>query len=265
MKIFDRRFLQYQMASLKHNKYKNKVLYPNIILFITALFYRDNIPILLLCLGAIGVLIGYGYFRFNSETNRNDEGFREIIEKKYYEYEKAASKKNADIGIVLQKIAFSVELDKMSPDDAIKQIQDIIKTKPDIKRFANNIILSLYSYKYKDKNKIPHEYIDYLDRIAKTEKNVNVLVDCIKTCISIEEYNRAFSLISKAEEELVKIKKIRKPAYNAIYRTTIVAVPYYKGLTYKHMGNKKKAKESLEEALKKCKSKKLSMIIMQEI
>ncbi|MFZ7133719.1 MAG: hypothetical protein ACOWWR_15330 [Eubacteriales bacterium] len=261
MKIFDRRFLQYQLAALKHNKYKNIVLYPNIIILITAIFFRENIPILLGCILAAAAFIGFGHYRFHKEANASDPRFDEVMQKKYVEFEKAAMKKGMQIGVPLQKILFAVELDKMNVDDAMDEIQNLIKLKPEAKRLTNHILFSLYAFKYKDKSKIPQEYLDYLDRTQKNESNINILVDCMKTCIFIEDYNRAISLGNKGEKELAKVKKIRKPAFNAIYRTNIIALPYYQGLAFKNIGNKKKAKIYFQQALKYCKAKKLQMVI----
>lgn len=262
MKIFDRKFLQYQLAALKHNKYKNFVLYPNIVLIVAALYFRENIPILLGCILIVAGLIGFGYYRFNGEANARDEVFEKLIKKKYKQFENAAKRNNAKTGIILQKIVFAVELDEMTVDEALEEIQKMISSKPETKKTTKHIILSLYSYKYKDKNKIPQEYIDYLDKVQKNESNINILVDCIKTCISIGDYNRAISIGVKGEKELDKVKKIRKPAFNAIYRTNIIALPYYQGIALKNIGNKKKAKEYLELALKNCKAKKLQAHII---
>ncbi|MPW24861.1 hypothetical protein GC105_03535 [Alkalibaculum sp. M08DMB] len=265
MKIFDRRFLKYQLAALKHNKYKNKILYPNIFLFAVAMFYRDNIPLLLLFIGVIVSLIGFGIYRFNNETSMSEDDFERILEKKYKEYESASSRKKPDEAVILQKIAFAAELNKISNDDAINDIQELITQKPEIKKFANNIIICLYANKFKDKSKIPGEYLDYLDRNVKSEVNVNLLSDCIKTCIIIGDYNKVLSIVNKALEELKKVKKIRKPAYNAIYRTMLVSLPFYQGEAYKSMGNKKKAKESYEQSLKNCKSKNFRYFILDSI
>lgn len=262
MKIFDRRFLQYQLAALKHNKYKNRVLYPNIFILVGAVYFRNNIPIMLVCILAAASLIGFGYYRFHREADASDKDFEILMKKKYDEYEKASHNKNAQTAIILQKIMFAVELDEMNADEAIEEILEIIKLKPEVKKITNHLLLSLYAHKYKeDKSKIPQEYLDYIDRAQKNESNINILVDCIKTCISMGEYGRAISLGDRGEKELAKVKKIRKPAFNAIYRTNIISLPYYQGTAYKNQGNKKKAKEYFDKALKNCKSKKLQMVI----
>lgn len=262
MKIFDRKFLQYQLASLKHNKYKNRILYPNIFLIAIAIYNRGNILVLLLFAAAIASLIGYGFYRFDRETSLSKEDFEKVMKKKYKEYKRDSKKINAGPGNILQKIAFEAELDMISTDEAIDQIEQLIKDKPEVKKYANNIILSLYAYKVKDKSKIPREYMDYLERTVKNEVNVNFLSDSIKTCIIIEDYDKVLSIVSRAEQELGKIKKIRKPAYNAIYRTMLVSLPFYKAEAYTALGNKKKAKESYEESLKNCKSKRFQNIII---
>lgn len=264
MKVFDRRFLKYQLAAIKHNKYKNSILYPNIVVFFIGIYNRSVIPVLLICAGLIIGSIYFGYYRFNKETGATDQEFEKVLKKKYKEYENSL-KRNDNPAIALQKIALAAELDYIIPDEGIEQVKKLSKKTPQLRKFATNILVCLYFLKYNDKAKVPKEYIDYMEKSVKEEKNVNYLSDSAKTYMIIGEYNKVINIADKMEDELDNIKKIRKPVYNAIYKTSIITAPFYKGESYKKLGNREKARDNFQKALEKCKSKTFKNVILEEI
>ncbi|NTW70865.1 MAG: hypothetical protein HGA49_01315 [Eubacteriaceae bacterium] len=264
MKIFDRKFLQYQLAALKHNKYKNSVLIPNVLVILAAVFLRENIFAVTLLLVIAAGVIAYGHLRFKKEANSDENSFDLALEKKFSETQKQMNKKG-NTGLTLQYYALGVELEKIDLDEAIAKITEAVKADPESKRYGYNFLLTMHILKSgKDYKKIPIEYIEYLDKVMKNEKNINVLTEATKNALLLGENAKALNLANKADEELKSVKKIKKPVFNAVYRTNIIMVPFYRGLAYKNMGSRKKAEDSFEEALKNCKSEKLRMIILNE-
>lgn len=262
-RVFDRTFLQYQLASLRHNKYKKNVFFPNILLLLAAVFFFDR-PIFATGFIALAAgVIAYGHFRFKKEANASEEKFDLFLEKRFREYDKQMKKKK-DTSFIVQRYAIGTEIGKVEVDEAIEKITQAMKEDPQSKRYIYNFLLSLYILKYgEDTKKIPGEYIEYLDKVYKTEQNINILTEAIKNAIWLKDYGKAIKLSEKAENELKSIKKIRNSAFNAIYRTTIISVPYYKGVAHKNTNNGKKARESFDNALKHCKADKLKMKILE--
>jgi tetratricopeptide (TPR) repeat protein len=262
-RVFDRTFLQYQLAALRHNKYKKNVFFPNILLLLAAVYFYDR-PIFAAGFVALAAgVIAYGHFRFRKEANASEEKFDLFLGKRFNDYDKQMKKKK-DTSFIVQRYAIGVEIGKVGVDEAIEKITEGMKEDPQSKRYVYNYLLSLHILKYGDETKkIPGEYIEYLDKAYKTEQNINILTEAIKNAIWLKDYSKAIKLSEKAETELKNIKKIRNPAFNAIYRTTIISVPYYKGVAHKNTNNGKKARESFDLALKNCKADKLKMKILE--
>ncbi|HCX65424.1 MAG TPA: hypothetical protein DHN33_09465 [Eubacteriaceae bacterium] len=263
MRVFDRDFLQYQLAALRHNQYKSRVLFPNLLLFLAAVYFYEQ-PLIALGFIVLGfAVIVFGHLRFRKHANDPDEQFEVYLEKKFAQYDKQMRRK-PNAAQVIQRHTMAVELQKMTAEEAIEKIKEWMKKDPASKRYAYHYLLRLHLLKDgNDKKQIPVEYVAHMEKAVKNEANVNLLVIAIQNAFTLKEYKTAQNLIRKAEEEMGRIRKIRKPAFNAVYKTNRIALSYYAGITYKANGNRQKAKEHFALAKKDCKSEKLRLKIIE--
>ncbi len=254
MRIFDRKFLQYQLAYGVWYNLKARFLFIVISLGVVT-FFTYNLTYLYL----IPLMFIYGYGRLIYLFNVSDEKFHKRMEKQYQYYQKKNYKAQGKYAFQLEKILFAVELDKLSVEDAINDIKELLATRPKMKKMANGVLLSIYLVGKKEGTikEVPSELIKHLDFVLENEENPNALLDYVRLAIKIGNNDLAIRLLERAEVKNQLYKKQRYPVLRSIYKTTEVAIPYYKSIALQNKKENDEAKTQLDLAIKTSKSKKL--------
>ena len=254
MRIFDRRFLQYQLAFSNWYNFKVRALFLTFILGIVTLSTRNLIYIAVV---PFIYLLGYGKLKYL--FNLSDEGFYKRMEKQLEFYRKKNEKSRGEYVFQMEKILFEVELKKLKVKKAIRNIEELLSVRPNMKRKANGILLSIYLVGKEEGSikEIPEEYIKHLDEMAEKEESPATLIDYTRAAIKLNNNQLAVKLANKAWEKNKLFKKQRHPIYRSIYNTILVAAPYYLSLALKNLGEEERAKKELEFAMRISRSKKL--------
>lgn len=261
MRIFDRKFMQYQLAYGIYYNLSSRFLFISMI-FTAISFFTENLLYLL----TIPFLYIYGYLRLQYLLNAKDAYYEKRMEKQYKFYEKKNLKAQGQVSYQLEKILFAVELDKISPEEAIEDVEAILEVRPKLKRVIKGILLSLYIIQWEEGKigEIPEDLIHNMNEVLKEEENPNALVDYVRMSIRLEEYDLAIQFIERAEEKKKIYKRQRLPVLKSIYKVLETSLPYYKAIAYFKIGEKEKAQEQLNKAVSKSKSKKLKEQERQE-
>ena len=254
MRIFDRRFLQYQLAYSTWYNFKVKAAFLTIILGIVT-FFTNN----LIYIYVVPLIYFYGYGRLLYLFNLKDEGFYKRMEKQLEFYRKKGDKAQGQYVFQLEKILFEVELEKLSVKEALKNIDELLSVRPKMKKQARGILLSIYLVGKEEGTieNIPEEYIKHLDGILENEENPNALLDYARIALKLNDNQLAIKLLAKAREKNALYRKQRHPVYRSIYNTLQVAIPYYLYLALNNIGEEERAKMELEFATRISKSRKL--------
>ncbi|MCR1899377.1 hypothetical protein NSA47_10315 [Irregularibacter muris] len=261
MRIFDRKFMQYQLAYGIWYNLSSRFLFVGMI-FAVISFFSDSILYLL----AIPMLYIYGYFRLQYLLNAKDSVYEKRMEKQYKFYERKNLKAQGQVTYQIEKLLFAVELGKIEAKQAIEDVKEILEIRPKLQRIIKGILLSLYLVaKEEDNTEIPQDLIDNLHEVLKEEENPNALVDHVRMALKLEKYDLAIKLIEKAEERKKIYKKQRIPVYRSMYKVLQVSLPYYKTIAYFKSGEKEKALDQLELTLRRAQSQKLRKEIKQEV
>lgn len=261
MRIFDRKFLQYQLAYGVWYNLKARFLFIAISLVVVT-FFTYNLTYLYL----VPLMYIYGYGRLIYLFNVSDEKFHKRMERQYEFYQKKNNKAQGKYAFQLEKILFAVELNKLSVKDAIEDIKELLSTRPKVEKMANGVLLSIYLVGKKEGNikEIPQELIKHLDFALENEENPNALLDYVRLALKLGNNDLAISLLERAEVKNQLYKKQRYPVLRSIYKTTEVATPYYKYIALYNKGEKEEAKTQLDLAINTSKSKKLKSDMQKE-
>lgn len=198
MRIFDRKFMQYQLAYGTWYNLYTRFLLPAMILAVIAFFAKN-----LLYLSFIVFLYGYAFFRLYQIFQMSDEKFNQKLEKQFQYYERQNEKGHGKYAFQLEKITFAVEMKKIGIKQAIDEIREIIRIYPKIARGARGILLNIYLVGKKEEtiDEIPKHLIDHLEREWEKEDSPNALLDYVRMALKLEKYSLALEILDKAEEE----------------------------------------------------------------
>lgn len=261
VRIFDRKFFQYQTAYTEWYNLNTRFIF--IILLLAAItFFTDD----LVYVFAIPLLYAYGFIRRMFLFNMSDEKFIKKIEKQYEDYLRKNEKAQGQYAFQLEKILFAVELEKFSVKKALSDVDALLATRPKMREQANGLLLSIYLVGKQEGviKKIPLEYIEHFDFIKNNEEDPNVLIDYVRLALKLGKNDLALTLLEKAEERKELYKKLTQPIQRSIYKTLQVTIPYYKAMAYFAEGKKQKGNEQLERAIKASKSNKLTRQLQEK-
>src|SRR5690554_6951468 len=225
MRIFDRKFLQYQLAyGVWFNKKTRYIFLAMLLVVIT--FFTNNLTYLYL----IPLMYIYGYGRLIYLFNISDEKFNKRMERQYQYYQKKNIKAQGKYAFQLEKILFAVDLNKLSVEEAISNIRELLSIRPKMKKMANGVLLSVHLVGKQEGSikEIPQELIEHLDFVLENEENPNALLDYVRLALKLGKNDLALSLLKRAEVKNQLYKKQRYPVLRSIYKTTEVAIPYYR-------------------------------------
>ncbi len=261
MRIFDRKFMQYQLAFSIWYNLNARYLFISMV-FIAVAFFSNNYFYLI----SIPILYGYGYFRFQALLNAKDKNLIRRMERQYRYYQRKNEKSQGKHAYQLEKILFAVELEKIGIEEAIGNIKELLKIRPKMEKAAKGVLLSLYIIGKQEGSisEIPDNLIQHLDLVIEKEDNPNAIFDFVRMALKLEDYELALKLLDKAEEKSQDYKKHRHPIVKSIYQTSLVAIPYYRSIAKGKLKDGNGAQEQLDIAIKNAKSKKLKNLMLEE-
>src|SRR5699024_7601041 len=136
MRIFDRKFLQYQLAYGVWFNLKSRLILA-VIIFAAFAFFTTELSYLAIIL----FFYIYAYFRLQYLFKASDEKFNKRMEKQYKYYERQNAKAQGKPAFQLEKILFAVEMEKISAQEGIKDINEILKIRPKMSKIARGMLL----------------------------------------------------------------------------------------------------------------------------
>ncbi|RBP44126.1 hypothetical protein [Garciella nitratireducens] len=255
MRIFDRKFMQYQLAYGTWYKLHTRFFLLVIILVLTIFFTKNFIYLFFIIF-----LYAYIFLRTYQMFQMSDEKFNKKLEKQFQcYYEQKNEKMINSYAFKLEKIAFAVEIKKMEVKKAIDEIYKIIKDYPKIVKGAKGILLNIYLVGKQEgiTDEIPKHLIEHLEKEWKNQDDLNILLDFARMALKLEKYDLVLEILNKTEKEMRFYRFMRNPISRSMYKTAQVAIPYYRMIADIKMGNIEQAKKELLKAMKCSKSKKL--------
>ena len=120
VRVFDRKFFQYQTAYTEWYNLNVRFLFIIFILIVIT-FFTSNLVYLYIA----PLLYIYGYSRWIYLLNMSDEKFIQKIEKQYRFYLKKNAKAKGEYAFQLEKILFAVEIEKINVKQAISEIEEL--------------------------------------------------------------------------------------------------------------------------------------------